>query len=276
MYRKLNPLPRCILCGEPKQLVLSHVVPNFFRRWMAKELGEAPRFQNPHTRVGQYHQDLSKHRLCCSDCELAMSRDEAFAQKKFLVEWQIEGARPLCYESWMARFLAGMAAKAAAVLLHSPPSPKRESDIGLPFNQLTRESLPELERDMLAKAFEVWRQFVLGKLSTPGCHELHLLGVDTNRLPGLQGVLGHNYLHSADCSGILILLNGVAAIGVVRGSSDFVRRSTRVAIRQGWVGPQNYDIPSMMKDVLKDLSDANVNTRQIERQLLEAKQSIKQ
>lgn len=68
--------------------------------------------------------------------------------------------------------------------------------------------------------------------------------------------------------GVLILLDGVAAIGVVRGGQDFVRRSTRIALRQGSVGSQNYDISPMTAEVLKSLSDANLKTWEVERRML--------
>lgn len=213
MYRRIKPLPGCLLCAEDKPLVRSHVVPNFFRRWLASELGVQPRFQNPLTRVGRYYDDLSKHQLCCADCEALMSRDESTARTQMLVEWKRGDGGRSVYGPWLARFAAGMCAKAAGVLLSSPATSKQAGDAELPFNRICEESLPLRERGRLGEALDTWRLFVLGKAPNPGHHELHLLAVNTDLLPGLRGVFGHKYMRSAECSGILILLNGVVLVG---------------------------------------------------------------
>jgi hypothetical protein len=271
MYRKLESLSGCILCGEDKPLLKSHVVPKFFRKWLAKELGEAPRFQNPYTRVGRYHDDLSKHQLCCFECEAVMARDESTARTQMLVNWKREESPVSAYGSWLARFAAGLAAKAAAVQLYSPPSIKTEADLNLPFNRMADTSLPADEREWLAEALETWRHFVLGKLPNPARHELHLLGVNMEALPGLKCVFGHHHVRTDSCSGILILLSGVAVLGVVRAASDLTRRSTRIAIREGVVGARNYELTPMIAEALKKMSDANVRTWEVERRLLEEK-----
>lgn len=271
MYRKLTPLERCLLCGEDQPLLKSHVVPKFFRRWLAKELGQEPRFQNPHTRVGRYHDDLSKHSLCCADCEAVMSRDEAVARKQILEEWGRKDIRGAAYGPWLARFAAGMAAKAAGVLLHSPPTQKTATDLELPFNQISEEVNPGPECSQLADALETWRRFVLGDLSNPGRHELHLLSFDINAVPGLRGVFGHNYLRGDGCSGVLILVGGIAFFAVVRPSSELVRRATRIAVGQGVVGAHNYDVSPLLWDVLQRLSEANLQTQQVEQRVRSAK-----
>lgn len=260
MYRTLKPLTTCLLCSESKPLVNSHVVPHFFRKWIAQESGLEPRFHNPNTRVGRYHDDLAKHRLCCVDCERVMSRDESIARSQLLIEWKRDDANPGAYGPWLARFAAGLCAKAVAVQLHSTPSSKSKADKELPFNLLTVGTVPTGEGESMTKALEVWRHFVLGKTTNPGRFELHLLEVNVERFPGLRGLFGHNTVHYGQCSGVFIWLNGIAIVGVLRGSSYLVRRPTRLAVRQGVCGAPNQDATPFVEEVFKRISDANVAT----------------
>lgn len=45
-YRKLQARKECFLCDEVRPLRKSHIIPNFFRRWLAREMGKEPRFFN--------------------------------------------------------------------------------------------------------------------------------------------------------------------------------------------------------------------------------------
>jgi len=200
-----------------------------------------------------------------------MSRDESLARGQLLVEWQKCGSKSSTYGPWLARFAAGLCAKAAAVQLHSPAAPKTEADEALPFNRMAKESLPAKQLDHLSHALETWRLFVLGKVPNPGRHELHLLAVDIELLPGLRGVFGHLYIRCADSAGVLVLLNGVAILGVTQKGSGFVRRSTRIEILQGAVGAHNSDMTESVEKALQQMSGANVATWAVERDFQSSK-----
>lgn len=232
MYRVLESLPGCLLCGEAKPLLKSHVILNFFRKWAAKQTGVQPQFQNPYTRVARYHDDLSKHRLCCAQCESLLSRDESVARRHMLVEWKRDDLVVPTYGQWLARFAAGIAAKAAGVILHSGATTKTSADLELPFNQLGEERVPEEQRRQIASALETWRQFVLGKRTHPVEHELHLLEVDLQAFPGLRGVYGHNPLRAPGFGALLVLLDGIAFLAVTKLNRKYARRDTRIEVRQ--------------------------------------------
>lgn len=270
-YRKLVPLSACLLCGAAKPLVRSHIVPNFYRRWLRNELGEHPRFLDPNNRVGRYYDDLSKHRMFCRECETLMGRNEDIARMQMLVEWQRPNQSAVAYGPWLARFAASLAMKAAAVHLYTTLPNKTDADRKLPTNKVLVESLPEQQRSDLATAFEGWKRFLLGHGSNPGRNELHLLALDMDHFEGLRGTFGHHHMHTDGFSAVAIFLSGIVVLGLARHDACVLRRSTRIAVRSGTLGRANHEIPRMVLDALERLSFGGLRTREVELQLLAEK-----
>ena len=70
----------CALCGQKKELQLSHIVPKFVIRHLKKTSIGSIRAQNPNKTV----QDGEKHYMLCHDCEELFSASEKrFADKVF-------------------------------------------------------------------------------------------------------------------------------------------------------------------------------------------------
>jgi hypothetical protein len=259
-YRKLQARKECFLCDEVRPLRKSHIIPNFFRRWLAREMGKEPRFFNPHTRIHRLNDDLTKHSMFCADCEALMCADESVARREILGKWR-ERQAPVKYGPWLLRFATGIAMKAAAVQLFTEPTTKSSSEATLPFNSTTEERLSEASQAKLELAFQAWRGFLRRQIPHPGRYELHLVAVDIKLFPGLFGLFGHNHIHTDDFAALLISLNGIAFVAVVDGHVDGLRRDTRLAVSEGYIGQPNHRLPGPVETALQHLSAANLATQ---------------
>lgn len=245
-------------------------MPNFFRRWLARELGGTPRFLNPHVRVERLHDDLTKHSMFCADCEALMSRDESVARREVLGRWR-EPMATGSYGPWLLRFGVGLAMKAAAVQLRTEPTAKSAEDRALQINHQSVERLPPGPRGALEDAFDAWRNFLLGRAPHPGRYEIHLLEVDLAQHPGLYGLFGHNHIHNVDFSALLVYLNGLVLVALTRGHVRGLLRETRLTVNEGKVGLHNSRIPPAIDEVLSRMSAANLHSQHVSRTSREGK-----
>lgn len=269
--RRIEKLSGCVICEHNKPLLKSHVVPNFFRRWLAVELGFQPRFTSPHSGITRYNDDLSKHRLCCEDCEALMSKDESLARKYILGKWRAPDAYA-SYESWLLRFAAGLAIKAAAIQIYSSASNKSEDERKLPLNIITTEKVGIREGTYIKHAMKHWRNFLLGQSSSPGESEIHVFFIDLNVMKGLYAHFGHFHITYGLFSAIIILLNGMVMVCVCSNEPSALRRNTRISVKSGVLGLENNNIPSFIYCALERMSAACVKTREIEAEILSLKQ----
>lgn len=70
-----NPIGKCALCGQNKELRLSHIIPHFVKVWLENNSpGKLRNSSLPNKPV----QDLDKCRLLCHDCEELFSFDEKY------------------------------------------------------------------------------------------------------------------------------------------------------------------------------------------------------
>lgn len=57
---------KCALCGEDKELQLSHIIPKFIGKYLKNtSIGNIRSHENPN-RIAQ---DIEKHYMLCHDCE---------------------------------------------------------------------------------------------------------------------------------------------------------------------------------------------------------------
>ena len=75
MFIILYKLNKCALCGEEKEIKLSHIIPKFVGKNLKKTSAGAIRStENPN----QVVQDTEKHYLMCADCEERFSANETW------------------------------------------------------------------------------------------------------------------------------------------------------------------------------------------------------
>jgi hypothetical protein len=176
--------------------------------------------------------------LVCQTCSVRLSKSwELFTRRVVRpspVGWS---ARPVVrYRAWLPRFVASLAWRVLGRVMNEGSMPG-----------------PELRQDML-EAREVWRQFALGQLTTPGRFELHML-------PIVSLVDGWKQDLYADRAGqmqpiaartgeafVWMKLPGVLCLGVLRhGRAGSMLTDTRLAGHPAiWRGPSLH-VPGIIR-----------------------------
>jgi hypothetical protein len=165
----------------------------------------------------------------CPGCRDNLSRSETRFIRRVLrpsaFGWS---AQPVVhYGVWLPRFVASLAWRVLGRVTHE-----------------STDVVPELRQDLL-DAREVWRQFALGRLTTPGRFELHMLPI-VNLVDGWkQEVYAHRAGQMQPIAArtgdvfVWMKLPGVLCLGVLRhGGAGSTLTDTRLLEHQAiWRGP---------------------------------------
>ncbi|MCB2353916.1 hypothetical protein [Clostridium estertheticum] len=96
---------RCALCGQTKELELSHIVPKFVIRYLKKtSLGAIRNKEN----LNKVVQDGEKHYLLCGDCEDLFSIYETKFANKFFYPYMKDDVKEFNYDSDLYYFLTSV------------------------------------------------------------------------------------------------------------------------------------------------------------------------
>lgn len=149
---------RCALCQKEKELMDSHIIPNFVIRWLKKS-GATPFLrsaEDPDTRIQDY-----KEPLLCSDCEQILSDWEGkFASRIFYPHIRDE-SKSYEYEEWLQKFIISVSWR---------------------FLEAEKTSLDRLDNSSIAilnKVRDEWKEILLGDstlLEESREHHLFFLG----------------------------------------------------------------------------------------------------
>ncbi len=66
---------KCALCGEDKELQLSHIIPKFIGKYLKKYFDRQYSQSRKSNRIAQ---DIEKHYMLCHDCEKLFSASERY------------------------------------------------------------------------------------------------------------------------------------------------------------------------------------------------------
>lgn len=98
-------LKKCALCGEEKELQLSHIVPKFVGRHLKKtSVGNIRSIEDPNKTV----QDLEKHYLLCHDCEELFSASERWVARDVFYPWKKNQKTEFEYNSYLHYFITSL------------------------------------------------------------------------------------------------------------------------------------------------------------------------
>lgn len=149
---------KCRLCGQIKELQLSHIIPSFVFKWL-KETSVTGRIrlgETPNKRV----QDGHKMYLLCRACEQRFSNwENIFAKEMFLPFNQGKLIKP--YGSWFLKFSVSISWRVLnlfrdeAMLKHFPES-----------------LLPSVDM-----ALNTWKEFLLDTRPNPSSFKQHVLPI---------------------------------------------------------------------------------------------------
>lgn len=98
-------LKKCALCGEEKEIQLSHIVPKFVGRHLKKtSVGNIRNMEDPNKVV----QDLEKHYLLCHDCEERFSASERWVANNIFYPWKKNQKDEFDYNSYLHYFITSL------------------------------------------------------------------------------------------------------------------------------------------------------------------------
>ena len=234
----------CRLCGEVADLQLSHIIPKFAFRW-AKDTS-ATGFFRFSQKPNQRQQDGPKRQWLCERCEALLGKSESeFANKVF---------RPFCngetssieYQEWMLRLAVSVSWRVALRM-------SEDGELG---------HLEDCHHRSLAMAMSRWRAFLLSEVPHPGEFEQHLLPVlelesfsgeapppNINRyfLRGFE----MDVVNAGPLDGFVYTkIPRFIFLGFFALEHPRQWRSTKINLKEGMIGPRQYDVPGQFGDYL--------------------------
>ncbi len=231
----------CKLCGEPRDLQQSHVLPSFAFKWM-KQAGHIRKSGLPNRRS----QDGEKRPWLCWDCERLFNSFETPFATKIFHPYDVDRSIKVRYGEWMAKFCASVAWRSLSALQEDGK-----------FQHLTDQQSALSER-----ALETWSRFLLGRYKHTGEFELHLLVFDEIEsasfalsTPNINRYLSRSIdidlaANNSTCFSYS-KLGPFAIFGFVQ-SHPGQWRGTKVPPRSGWFHAQNVTLPKQLWDYLND------------------------
>lgn len=98
-------MKKCALCGEEKEIQLSHIIPKFIGRHLKKTaVGNIRSAEDPNKTV----QDLEKHYLLCHDCEELFSASERWFANNVFYPWKKNQETEFEYNSYFHYFITSL------------------------------------------------------------------------------------------------------------------------------------------------------------------------
>jgi len=148
----------CPLCDIKPSDEDSHIIPAFIFRWIkaTSPTGFLRRVSEQNRRV----QDGVKYKLLCISCEDRFSKwENQFAQNAFYPATIRQ--LPIHYNDWMSKFSVSLLWRALHIMV--------------------KMDAAELQKSLKGKIdpiYNTWKDFLNGKRSDPGPHEIHVFPVD--------------------------------------------------------------------------------------------------
>ena len=152
-------LQKCALCGENKELQLSHIVPKFIGRHLkGTSIGNVRSGES-----GKVVQDLEKHYMLCHECEELFSANERWFANNVFYPWQKNNQTEFNYTKQLFYFLTSLSWRSLYL------------DI-LDFVENSTYSIQDLEH--LIQCESLMKNFLLGNRSNLDSIEHHIFFFD--------------------------------------------------------------------------------------------------
>lgn len=98
-------MEKCALCGEEKELQLSHIIPKFIGKYLKNtSIGKIRNQQNPNKTV----QDIEKHYMLCHDCEELFSSSERYFANTIFYPYKKDKKDKFDYDKRLFYFLTSL------------------------------------------------------------------------------------------------------------------------------------------------------------------------
>lgn len=236
----------CKLCGEQRELRMSHIIPAFIFRWVRETSGNGfLRFGvEPNKRV----QDGITLAMLCESCEGRFSKWEDQFARRLFYPYVGDGGLRVRYGPWLLQFGASLVWRVLRLYQD------RYGLANFPDDQLPR----------LVEAERVWREFLLARHRHPGKCEVHLLpvdGISSTSRPGIMPPTMNRYLmrtldtdvaHGGSVVFVYAKLPRFIFVGFVRLDHPRQWIGTKVHATEGWIEPRKYVLPQTFGEYLNE------------------------
>lgn len=225
----------CKLCGEHRELKLSHFIPKFVGKWVKDS--SATGYIRLNQNINKRAQDIAKDYWLCESCEQLFSGwEREFANKIFypFVKNEADSAR---YGEWLAKFCASLSWRTLSYMRSVNP----RSD----------KTIDEIEMAIL----QGLSSFILGNSSNLGAYEQHLYPLDVidsaSAGVGLPENINRYFLRAMHMDVLIgegqvmvyTKLPKFILLGLANHSESKQMRSSRVSLKEGRLFPQSYYWP---------------------------------
>ncbi len=233
----------CRLCKQEKELVESHIIPNFVYRWL-KESSVTGHFRFGET-INRRVQDGTKAYLLCGDCEQLFGAWENTFAKEIFVPLH-EGGATKVYGPWLLKFSVSISWRILTYFKEC-----------LDLNHFSEDLLRSVDN-----ALNVWQEFLLGKRLHPDKCEQHILpfrGFISDRSdPDLPSNFNRYVSRSVDidaaCSKthayVYAKMCRILLVGFIEMSHRERWRDTKIHVKKGTLEKQHYRIPMVIRDFM--------------------------
>jgi hypothetical protein len=257
----------CPLCCSSGPLCESHIIPHFVIQWLRESsaTGHIRFGETPNLRV----QDGHKQPLLCATCEGLLSGWERETAERLFKPYHRDSEAVLFYGPWLAKFCASLCWRVLFIY----------RGVG------HLEHLSEQQLKLVSRALDFWRDMMFDRRQHPGEFELHVLPV-----PGLHSAEGFDLPPNmnryfargveADVGAndksvfVQVKLCRLFVIGFVQMPNAREWKGTRVKMRRGSVGGQNYFLPRNFGDYLveraKHVASLHASISEPQKQKIEA------
>lgn len=235
----------CHFCDQNKELRESHVIPSFIYKWIKESSGGGylRHGMTPNKRI----QDGAKYYWLCDDCEGQFSKwEDRFAKEIFYPT--VNGkAGHTPYSYWFLKFCVSISWRV------------------LNF-YLVEHNLNHFSEQMKVnakQAHRIWKEYLLGNRPHPTHFEQHFLPLDSiesHTVEDMPTNINRYILRSVDIdavtgensSFIYSKLERFVIIGFIKMPHPRQWGGSKVHVKHGTVGPNNYTLPKQFFNYFMD------------------------
>lgn len=239
------PQQHCRLCKREAELQESHVVPAFVFKWLKDTSATGfMRFgQTPNRRS----QDGHKRPWLCLACERKLNAWETKFATLVFHPLNEDGALRVRYADWFIKFCTSISWRTLLMM---------KEDAML-------DDLSSTQLRVVDAALDSWGELMLGTRSHPGRFEQHFLPLDTIVEPTRHGMPANinrymlrtidlDFVRSPSTTFVVCKMGKFFVLGFVDVTHPKQWVGTKVHVRDGLVGEQNYELPRQFLDYINN------------------------
>lgn len=259
---------RCALCGQNRELQLSHIVPHFVGR---KLISTSPGSIRSSSEPNRTLQDISKEYMLCADCEELFSAKETWFASHIFNPYIDKKEKLFSYNDKLTYFIISLSWRTLYLDLEK-------------FS--TDPSFDKLKLMVLFRAEQTMRDYLLGKRSDLDTIQNHMFFLDrVQAAPSLAASMNPNVVMHRTISSYTVCdgqtlftlsnLMGILVVTFYSMDSNEIWVNTKIELGNGTFRAENQHMASVVGSEIQYWMDcgaaAQQNLSEKQRKKLEAK-----